>query len=104
MVFYEDKRLVPENLRNTVVTLRHKGHPAVKNASRGNYTPVAKTDGRHPEKSQEIAPCRVSGQNIKPKIYKTEYNQLPPQSNPNKEIQLDFIGPIRESSRQFYIL
>ena len=46
----------------------------------------------------------MSGKNIKPNIPSTEANNLPPLSDPHKETQLDFIGPITERNRRFYIL
>ena len=46
----------------------------------------------------------MSGKSIKPNIPNTEKNNLPPVNNPNEDIQLDFIGPITENNRRFYIL
>ena len=46
----------------------------------------------------------MSGKNIKPIIPKSEINQLPKFSKPNEEIQLNFIGPISDNHRRFYIL
>ena len=55
-------------------------------------------------KCDSCIPCKLSGKNLKPNIPKTEQNRLPPLSAPNEEIQLDFIGPITEENRRFYIL
>ena len=46
----------------------------------------------------------MSGKNIKPNIPYTEKNSLPPLNSPNAEIQLDFISPITDNNRRFYIL
>ena len=46
----------------------------------------------------------MSGKNIKTNIPYTEKDSLPPLNNSNKEIQLDFIGPITENNGRFYIL
>ena len=46
----------------------------------------------------------MSGKSIKPNLPQTEKNSLSPLSNPNEEVQLDFIGPITENNRRFYIL
>ena len=46
----------------------------------------------------------MSGKNIKPDIPSTGKNQLPLLSEPNEEIQLDFIGPIKEKNKKFHIL
>ena len=44
------------------------------------------------------------GKSVKPNIPNTEKNILPPVNSPDEEIQLDFIDPITENHRQFYIL
>ena len=46
----------------------------------------------------------MSSESIKPYIPSTEKNNLPPVNSPNEEIQLDFIGPITDNHRRFYIL
>ena len=56
------------------------------------------------KKCETCLPCKMSGKNIKPNIPSTEINSLPPLANPNEEIQLDFIGPMTENNRRFYIL
>ena len=33
LVFFEDRIIVPENLRNTIISLLHKGHPAINKMS-----------------------------------------------------------------------
>ena len=55
-------------------------------------------------KCDNCIPCKFSGKNIKLNIPKTEQNSLPPLSVPNEEIQLDFVGPISNQNRRFYIL
>ena len=56
------------------------------------------------EQCESCLSCKMSGKNIKPNILSTETKSLPPLNNPNEEIQLDFIGPITERNRRFYIL
>ena len=58
-------------------------------------------------KRDSCIPCKLSGtngKNLKSNIPKTNQNSLPPLNSPNEEIQLDFIGPITEENRRFYIL
>ena len=55
-------------------------------------------------KCDNCVPCQIAGKSNKPNIPSTEKNQLPPLNKPNEEIQLDFIGPITEKNRRFYIL
>ena len=56
------------------------------------------------KKCDNCVPCKMVGKSIKPNIPSTEKKQLPPLSKSNDEIQLDFIGPITEKNRRFYIL
>ena len=46
----------------------------------------------------------MSGKSIKPNIPSTEKSHSPPVNSPNDKMQLDFIGPITEDHRHFYIL
>ena len=105
LVFMEDKIVVPKNLRTTVISLLHKGHPAINKmtlAARHFWWP--RITEAIQKKCDSCIPCKMSGKSIKPNIPYTEKNNLPPVSNPNEEIQLDFIGPITENNRRFYIL
>ena len=56
------------------------------------------------KKCESCIPCKMSGKNIKPNIPSREKNKFPRLDNPNKEIQLDFIGPITVDNRRFHIL
>ena len=101
----EDKIVVPTNLRTTVISLLHKGHPAINKmtlAARHFWWP--RITEAIQKKCDSCIPCKMSGKSIKPNIPYTEKNNLPPVNNPNEEIQLDFIGPITENNRRFYIL
>ena len=105
LVFFEEKIIVPANLRTTVITLLHKGHPTI------NKMTMAAKHFWWPKITEAIQrncdsciPCKLSGKNLKRDIPKTEKNHLPPLSSPNEVIQLDFIGPITEENRRVYIL
>ena len=100
LVFFEDKIIVPKNLRTRIISLLHKGHPAINKMSMAarhfwwpRITEAIQT------KCDNCVPCKMAGKSIKPNIPSTEKNQLPPLSKPNDEIQLDFIGPITEKNR-----
>ena len=56
------------------------------------------------KKCETYIPCEMSCRNIKPNIPSTDKNRPPPLNNPNKEIQLDFSGPITDKNRRFYFL
>ena len=105
LVFFEEIIIVPTNLRTTVITLLHKGHPAINKmtmAAKPFWWP--KLSGAIQRKCDSCIPCKLSGKNLEPNIPETKQNRLPPLSAPNEEIQLDFIGPITEENRRFYIL
>ena len=55
-------------------------------------------------KCETCIPCKMTCKSIKTNLPVTEVNFLPPVTEPNEEIQLDFIGPIRFKHRRFYIL
>ena len=105
LVFIEDKIIVPKNLRATVISLLHKGHPAINKmtlAARHFWWP--RMTKAIQKKCEACLPCKMSGKNIRPNVPSTEKNSLLPLNIPNEEIQLDFIGPITERNRRFYIL
>ena len=105
LVFIEDKVIVPKNLRLTIISVLHKGHPAIKKmktAARHFWCP--KMTEAIPKKCESCIPCKMSGKNIKPDKPSTETNHLPRLETPNEEIQLDFIGPSTVDNRRFHIL
>ena len=55
-------------------------------------------------KCDEFIPSKMAGKCIEPQIPMSEINYLSPAEKPNREIQLDFIGPIRFKQRRFLIL
>ena len=104
-MFFEDKITVPLNLRTTVISLLHKGHPAInKMTLSAKHFWWPKLTEAIQWKCDNCIPCKLSGKSIKPNIPKTEQNSLPPLSAPNEEIQFDIIGPITDQNRRFYIL
>ena len=105
LVFMEDRIIVSKNLRTTVISLLHKGHPAINKmtlAARHFWWP--KMTEAIQKKCETCIPCKMSGKSIKPNIPSTEKNNLPPVNSPNEEIQLDLIGPITDNNRRFHIL
>ena len=92
-----------KNLRTTIISFLHKGHPAINKmslAARHFWWP--KMTEAIQKKCETCIPCKMSGKNFKP--YSTRKNNLPPLNKPNEEIQLEFIGPITEYNRRFHIL
>ena len=105
LVFIEDKIIVPKKLRTTIISLLHKGHPAINKmtaAARHFWWP--KMTEAIQKKCESCILCKVSGKNFKLNIPSTEKNNLLRLDNPDEEIQLNFIGPITVDNRQFHIL
>ena len=75
LVFIEDKIIVPKNLRATIISLLHKGHPAINKmslAARHFWWP--RMTEAIQKKCETCLPCKMSGKNIKPNIPSTEIN------------------------------
>ena len=88
LVFIEDKIIVPKNLRTTIISLLHKGHPVIKKmttAARHFWWP--KMTEAIQKKCESCIPCKMSGKSIKSDIPSTEKNHLLRLENPNEEIQ-----------------
>ena len=105
VMFYDDKIIIPKNRRNTVITLLRKGHPSI-----NKMTHAAKLFW-WPKKSKDIQQkCdkrvlfKMTGKSIKPQLPMSETNYLSRADKTNQEIQLDFIGPITNKQRRFFIL
>ena len=101
----EDRIIVPKILRTTVISLLHKGQPVInKMTLAARHFWWSKMTDAIQKKCETCIPCKMSGKSIKPNIPSTEKNSLPLVNGPNEEIQLDFIGPITDNHRPFYIL
>ena len=78
LVFIEDKIFVHKNLRTTIISLLHKGHPAINKmtaAARHFWWP--KMTEAIQKKCESCIPCKMSGKNIKPNIPNTEKTTFP---------------------------
>ena len=78
LVFIEDKIIVTKNLRTTIISLLHKGHPAINKmttAARHFWWP--KMTEAIQKKCESCIPCKMSGKSIKSDIPSTEKNHLP---------------------------
>ena len=96
LVFVEDRIILPKNI---------KGHPAINKmtlVARHFWWP--KMADAIQKKCETCIPCKIPGKSIKPNIPSTEKSNLPPVNSPNEEVQLDFIGPITDNHRRFYMI
>ena len=93
-------------MRTTVIALLHQGHPSTTKMDQSAdafWWPGLHREIR--EKAENCPNCRASGKNLKTQLPSTEGNKLKILSEPNQEIQLDFVGPIKSKTRgNVYIL
>ena len=92
VVFYDNKFVVLNLLKQAVIMLLHKGYPEINkmnHAARLFWWPKLIKDIQ--AKCSECIPCQMSGKSIKPQLPMTEINFLPPVEKLNQEFQLDFI-------------
>ena len=73
VVFYDDKIIIPQTLRRTIITLLHKGHPAINKMS-ATAKPFwwPKLTKEIQNKCDECVPCKTTGKSIIPQISMSE--------------------------------
>ena len=84
LLFYNDKIIIPENMRTTVITMLHQGHPSATKMDQlaaafwwpGIYQEIR-------EKAENCPSCRASGKNLVTELPSTEKNKLEILSEPN---------------------
>ena len=100
LVFYNDKIIIPENLRTTVIAMLHHGHTSA--AKMEQLSEAFWWPGIHREiheKAESRPGCRATGKNVIKQTPSTEKNNLEILTEPNQEIQLDFAGPFKSKTR-----
>ena len=88
VVFYDDKIIITQTLRRTIITLLHNGHLAnnkMSAAAKPFWWPKLTKEIQN--KCDECIPCKMTVKSIKPQIPMSEINYLPPTDKPNEEIQ-----------------
>ena len=102
LLFYNNKIVIPENLRTTIIAMLHQGHTST--AKMDQLAEAFCLPGIHRETQQkaETCPsCRAAGESIKTQIPSTVKSRLEILTEPNQEIQLDFAGPIKSNTRGY---
>ena len=106
LMFYNDRIVISEAMRTTIIAMLHQGHPSAAKMDQsatafwwpGIYQQIR-------EKAENCPSCRASGKNLVTQLPSTEKNKLEISSEPNQEIQLDSAGPIKSKTRgDVYIL
>ena len=107
LLFYNEKTVIRENMRTTIIAMLHQGHTSSA-AKMDRLAEVFWWPGVHreiQEKAETCPICRATGKNIVTQIPSTEKINLENLTEPNQEVQLDFAGPIKSKTRgDVYIL
>ena len=75
LVFMEDRNIVPKNLRTKLISLLHKGHPAInKMTSAAQHFWWPKMTEAIQKNSKTCTPCNMYGKSVKPKTPSTKKN------------------------------
>ena len=106
LLFYNDRIVIPEAMRPTIITMLHNGHVSTNKMDKSAeafWWPGIHREIR--DKAENCPSCRTAGKNLKTQIPQSEINRLEILTEPGQEIQVDFAGPIRSKSRgNVYIL
>ena len=106
LLFYNDRIVIPEAMRPTIITMLHNGHVSTNKMDKS--AEAFCLPGIHREirdKAENCPSCRTAGKNLKTQIPQSETKRLEILTEPGQEIQLDVAGPIKSKSRgNVYIL
>ena len=104
LLFYNDKIIIPENMRTTVIAMIHLEHPSalkMDQQAAAFWWPDIYQEIR--EKAEICPCCRASSKNLVTHVPSTEKNKL--QICPNQITKFNWTGPTKSKSRgNVYIL
>ena len=105
-ILVDNKLAIPNILKESVMDVLHSTHPGawgMTELGQRLWWPFINRDLIN--KSKTCRPCTEFGKNLKSILRKSDWTPLPPCSEPNEEIQLDFGGPIFDGQgREVYFL
>ena len=106
-LIYDNKLVIPNKLKGMVLETIHNKHPG--QAGMLALAQLIWYPHIHSDivaQAQACCHCTEKGKNLKPLIPKTRVGNLPPLSEPNEEVQMDFAGPIpfKDNTLSNYIL
>ena len=99
LVFVDDQKVIPIDLRRRLLDILHFGHPGtMKMISEARIF-------RWPEKKQDIEnkvkdcrACFASGKNLKYQLPKKHYGKIEKLTEPSQEIQIDLTGKLHNKN------
>ena len=101
LLFYNDRIVIPEAMRPTMITMQHNGHVSINKMDKSAeafWWPGIHREIR--DKAENCPSCRTAGKNLKTQIPQSETNRLEILTEPGQQIQPDFAGPIKSKSRK----
>ena len=99
--------VIPKSLKQLVLDAIHHEHPGqVGMLALAKLVWWPHIQSEIVAKAQSCRSCTDKGRNLKPLIPKSQLGSLPPLTEPNQEIQMDFAGPIpfKNNTQNNYIL
>ena len=100
LLFYNCRIVIPEAMRSTIIAMLHHGHVSINKMDKS--AEAFWWPGLHREirdKTENCPSCRAAGKNLKTQLPQSEINRLEIFTEPGREIQLDFAGPIKSKFR-----
>ena len=106
-LIYDNKLVIPNKLKGMAHETIHNKHPG--QAGMLALAQLIWYPHIHSDivaQAQACRHCTEKGKNLKPLIPNTQVGNLPPLSEPNEEVQMDFAGPIpfKDNALSNYIL
>ena len=106
-LIYDNRMVIPNKLKHLVLDAIHQKHPGqvgIMALAKLLWWPHIHSEIK--AKAQACKSCTDKGKDLKPLIPKSQLGSLPPLTEPNHEIQMDFAGPIpfKENTQNNYIL
>ena len=102
LLFYNDRIVIPEAMRSTIIAMLHSGHVSINKMDK--YAEAFWWPGLHRdvrEKVENCPSCRVAGKNLKTQLPQTEINWLELLTEPGQEIQLDSPAQSNQNRRRY---
>ena len=106
-MLYDNKLVIPKNLKQLVIDAVHQTHPGQAGMlSLGNLVWFPCIHRSLTSKAQSCEERTKQGKNLKPMLPKQNLGNRPTLSEPNEELQMDFAGPIpfKNHIDNYYIL
>ena len=106
-MLYENKLVIPRNLKQLVIDAIHQTHPGQTGMqSLGNLVWFRCIHQSLTSKAQSCEECTKQGKNLKPILTKQQLGKRPPLSELNEEVQMDLAGPMpfKNHTDNYYIL